>query len=158
MPPEDLQGLIGALAQTPETAAGLVKDLSEEDLRIRKSPEEFSVIENVCHLRDIEIEGYTPRIIRILREDNPQLPDIDGSRLAVEREYQNQNLSDALEAFADARNQNTQTLRSLAIGQFDRVGTLEGVGNVTISELLRLMLDHDADHLRELSERPNPAS
>lgn len=52
MPP-DLRGLIDALTETPETVGGLVKDLSEADLRVKESPEEFSVIENVCHLRDI---------------------------------------------------------------------------------------------------------
>ena len=151
MLPEDLQDLINALAQTPHTVASLVKDLSEPDLRIKNSPAEFSVIENVCHLRDIEIEGYTARIGRILRENNPLLPDIDGSRLAVEREYHSQNLSEALKAFAVARNQNTQTLSGLATEQFDREGTLEGVGSMTIRALLLMMRDHDADHLRELS-------
>ena len=151
MPPEDLQTLIDDLTQTPETVAGLVKDLSGPDLRVKNSPEVFSVVENVCHLRDIEIEGYTARISRILRENNPHLPDIDGSRLAVEREYHSQNLLEALQAFAVARNQNTQTLSGLATEQFDREGTLEGVGSVTIRALLLMMRDHDADHVRALS-------
>ncbi len=160
MPPEDLQNLIDALTQTPETVAGLVKDLSGTDLRVKNSPEEFSVVENVCHLRDIEIEGYSARISRILRENNPLLPDIDGSRLAVEREYHSQNLSEALQAFAYARKQNTQTLRGLVAEQLDREGTMEGVGSVTIRGLLLMMRDHDADHVRELSSirgRPNLA-
>jgi hypothetical protein len=151
MPPEDLHSLIGVLAQTPKTVASLIERLSESDLKIKKSPEEFSVVENVCHLRDIEIEGYTSRINRILKEDNPNLPDIDGSRLAIKREYQSQNISEALEAFAEARQQNTQTLKSLASVEFDRIGNLEGVGSVTIRGLLRMMRDHDADHVRELS-------
>jgi DinB family protein len=151
MPPEDLQDVIDALTRTPETLAGLVRDFSASDLRFRNSPEEFSVLENVCHLRDIEIEGYSARISRILRENNPLLPDIDGSRLAVEREYHSQNLSEALQAFAVARNQNTKTLSGLATEQFDREGTLEGVGSVTIRGLLLMMRDHDVDHLLQLS-------
>jgi DinB superfamily len=147
----DLQGLTEALAQTPETVASLLQDLSEPDLRIRNSPDEFSAIENVCHLRDIEIEGYTARLNRILSEDNPDLPDIDGSRLAVEREYHSQNLSEALQSFAEARKQNIQTSGRLVTAQLDREGTLEGVGRVTIGGLLLMMRDHDADHLRELS-------
>jgi DinB family protein len=161
MSPEDLQTLIDTLTQTPEIVAGLVKALSGPELRVKNSTEEFSVVENVCHLRDIEIEGYTVRISKILRENNPLLPDIDGSRLAVEREYHSQNLSEALQAFASARKQNTQTLRGLVTEQFDREGTLEGVGSVTIRGLLLMMRDHDADHVRELSsicERPNVAS
>lgn len=150
MPP-DLRGLIDALNETPETVGGLVKDLSEADLRVKESPEEFSVIENVCHLRDIEIEGYTVRISRILNENNPLLPDIDGGRLAVERQYNSQNLAEALRSFSEARNLNTQKLRGLAMEQFDRAGTLQKVGVVTIGKLLMMMLDHDADHVRELT-------
>lgn len=151
MRPEDLRELIDALTQTPKIVSGLVQDFSGSDLKVKNSPEEFSVVENVCHLRDIEIEGYAARIHRILTEHNPLLPDIDGSRLAVEREYQSQSLSQALKAFAFARERNIQTLSSLATEEFDRPGTLEGVGSVTIRELLRMMRDHDSDHVRELS-------
>ena len=151
MPHEDLQDLIDALTQTPETVASLIKCLSGRDVRVKHSLEEFSVVENVCHLRDLEVEGYAVRIVRILSENNPLLPDIDGSCLAAEREYNAQNLSEALEAFAEARKQNTKTLRGLVAKQFDRVGTLEGVGSVTIRKLLTMMRDHDADHVRELS-------
>ena len=151
MPAKDLQDVIDALMKTPKTVADLVRDLSAPDLRIKNSPQDFSVIENVCHLRDIEIEGYTARIRRMLLENNPLLPDIDGSRLAAERDYHKQNLSEALQSFAVARNQNTQILGGLATEQFDREGTLEGVGSVTIRELLLMMRDHDADHLVQLS-------
>lgn len=56
-----------------------------------------------CGLSYTPEQGYTARISRILRENNPLLPDIDGSRLAVEREYHSQNLAEALQAFANAR-------------------------------------------------------
>lgn len=151
MSPEDWQDLIATLTQTPETVAVLVKDLSGPYLKVRNSAGEFSVVENVCHLRDIEIEGYTPRISRILRETNPLLPDIDGSRLAAERQYNRQNLSEALQAFGTARRENIQTLIGLVTEQFDRQGTLEGVGSVTIRGLVLMMCDHDADHVRALS-------
>ena len=84
-------------------------------------------------------------------ENNPILPDIDGSRLAVEREYHCQNLAEALQAFVDARKRNTQTLRGLVGEQLEREGTLEGVGSVTIRALLLMMRNHDADHVRDLS-------
>jgi hypothetical protein len=161
MPPDDLHDLVDLLTQTPQTVASLVKDLSGPDLRVKNSPEKFSAIENVCHLRDIEIEGYAARISRILRENNPLLPDIDGGQLAVEREYQSQNLSEALQAFADARKKNTQTVAGLVAEQLDREGTLEGMGTVTIRGLLLMMRDHDRDHVGELSSirnRPDLAS
>ena len=151
MPREDLHGLIEALASTPKTLTGLVKDLSPADLRFKNLPDEFSIIESICHLRDIEIEGYAVRIHRILREDKPRLPDIDGSQLAVERKYHHQELAPALQAFSSARKKNTESLRGLTIEQLDREGTLEGVGKITIRRLMAMMNEHDEDHIRELS-------
>jgi DinB superfamily len=151
MPPEDFHDLINALASTPETLTGLVKDLSPADLRFKNLPDEFSVIEGVCHLRDIEIEGYAVRIRRILSEDKPLLPDIDGGQLAVERNYHHQELAPALQAFSSAREKNAQALTGLTSEQLDREGTLEGVGTITIRQLMAMMTEHDEDHIRELS-------
>ena len=150
MSAEELQELIDTLATAPETIANLAKDLSDGNLRHRNSPEEFSAIETVCRLRDIEAEGYTVRINRILSEDDPVLPDIDGGRLALERNYQGQNLDEALEAFAGARAANVRTLRALREEQLSRAGTLEGVGVVSLGGLLELMLEHDHGHIDDL--------
>ena len=81
---QELQELIETLARTPEAIANLVHDLSNDDLRWRNENGEFSAIENVCHLRDIEVEGYTVRLNRIINQENPFLADIDGGRLAIE--------------------------------------------------------------------------
>ena len=146
----DLRELIDALEKTPDMMAKLVDRLSQANLRRRNSAGEFSAIENVCHLRDIEIEGYTSRINRILDETRPFLPDIDGGRLAIERNYKDQNPDVALQAFAEARKQNIKTLSGLANEQLDREGTLEGVGIVTLGKLLLMMREHDEGHIRDL--------
>ena len=44
--------------------------------------ERFTAIEQVCHVRDIEIEGYHLRFRRPLVENNPTLEFIDGYRFA----------------------------------------------------------------------------
>ena len=36
--------------------------------------EPFTAIEQICHVRDIEIEGYHQRFTRTLNEDQPLLP------------------------------------------------------------------------------------
>src|SRR5262245_40656215 len=65
--------------------------------------EHFSALEHVCHVRDIEVDGYHVRFNRILREDKPALVSIDSYRLAHERNYQADSAQAALEAFAYAR-------------------------------------------------------
>lgn len=141
---------LASLAQTPEKVVQLTNGLTDAELRSKDADGAFSVLENVCHLRDIETDGYTERIARILNENRTLLPDINGSRLAIERDYNNQDLESSLQAFAHARGGNIETLQALDEKQINREGTLEGVGTISLGELLRLMREHDEDHIREL--------
>src|SRR5262245_30069486 len=49
--------------------------------------EPFTAIEQICHVRDIEIDGYQVRFRRTLSEANPWLPAVDSEVLAKERSY-----------------------------------------------------------------------
>jgi hypothetical protein len=138
------------LANTPSELELLIKDLSASQLKARRTPDEFSIAENLCHLRDIEIEGYQVRIKRILTEDRPALADVDGGRLAVERDYNSQPATEALTEFRRARFENLQALQGIDESQLRREGTLEGVGAVSLEKLILLMHEHDEDHLSDL--------
>lgn len=152
MSAEELKELLGTLAATPANIQSLLNNTSDEQLRRRHSVGGFSFAENVCHLRDIEAEGYATRIKRILKEERPFLPDIDGGRLATEREYNKQDVYEALHAFAQARIENTRALNDLGPEELSRAGTLEGVGDVKLEELLVMMRDHDAAHLKDIEQ------
>ncbi|HKZ78394.1 MAG TPA: DinB family protein [Pyrinomonadaceae bacterium] len=142
--------LLQTLANTPDRVSQLIHEVPDQVLRERDSNQEFSILENVCHLRDIEIDGYTARITRLLTEEHPILADIDGGRLAVERDYNSQNMVGAMQAFTLARKKNVALLRTLRSEEFEREGTLEGVGNVTLGQLLLMMQEHDKVHIAEL--------
>jgi hypothetical protein len=142
--------IVEFLRATPDKAGELTMGLSDDDLRRRNSTAEFSALENVCHLGDIEAEGYTARINRILSEEQPFLPDIDGGRLAIERDYNGQRLLEAQRAFANARAENVRILENLMPEQLSRAGLLEGTGTITLEQLLVLMREHDEGHLNDL--------
>jgi hypothetical protein len=148
---DDLRDVIGFLEETPAVCRELAQNLSDADLRRKPAGDQFSFVENACHLRDIEVEGYGTRIRRLLAEDRPRLPDVDGARLAREREYNSQDFGAALAAFERARAENVSAVGRLSAEQLNRAGTLEGVGPVTLGKLLRLMREHDEAHRRELA-------
>ena len=97
----EFQQFVEFLEETPDAVRRLTNKLSDQELRDKPSADEFSALEQVCHLRDIELEGYGPRIRKILAEDGPALPDLDGARLAAERDYNSQTVAPALQAFSD---------------------------------------------------------
>ena len=146
----ELQSLIAFLAETPTVVRQLVGELSADEARQRPAANEFSALEQACHLRDIEREGYAVRLRRLLSEAEPMLADINGARLARERDYQSQDFAAALEAFAQARSENMALIKTLAPDQLQLGGTLESVGRVTLAQLLEMMRAHDEEHCAEL--------
>lgn len=147
---DEIKTLLNILEDTPGQISELLSHIPPQDAQLRLSPEEFSVLESICHLRDIELEGYTVRIRRLLEENNPQLEDIDGARLAVERDYNHQGLDSALEVFTSARAQNVELLRRVNEDDLHRKGSMQGVGEITLGALIDMMIEHDEGHLDEL--------
>ena len=128
----------------------LVSGLTEEQLSFKPPDAEFSLRENVAHLRDIDVEGYERRVALILSSSHPHLPDVNGAQLARERDYAHQPLASALAAFEQSRRSSLDRLRSASPSDFERTGEMEGVGSVTLARLLELWAAHDAGHLAEM--------
>jgi hypothetical protein len=109
--------------------------------------ETFSASGQVCHVRDIEIDGYRVRIARLLKEERPLLVSIDSYALARERRYGEQDPIAALSDFRKARTETVETLRSLRSVDWSRRGRFEGYGPVTLAGLVHFLRSHDQQHL-----------
>ena len=142
--------VVDRLAAMPQTVRELVSGRSGAELSRKPAPEVFSLRENVLHLRDIDVEGYEQRVVRVLSEEHPFLADVDGARLAKERDYNAQPLTPALEAFAASRARSIARLRGASERDLERTAEMEGVGRVTLGELLQRWLEHDAGHVAEM--------
>ena|SRR5688572_26272750 len=112
--------------------------------------EHFTALEQVCHVRDIEIEGYHLRFERTLGEDNPMLMDIDSEALAKERDYGASDATAALDAFRRAREKTLAMLRGLDEARLARSATFESYGPVTLRSLIHYLCSHDQQHLAGL--------
>lgn len=143
---------IAKLGSTPRQADALVGGLAEEQLSWRAAENTFSMRENVLHLRDIDIEGYEQRVRRILGEDCPMLPDVDGGRLAVERDYNTQPVQPPLEDLRRSRQASVEQLKACSEADLERQAEMQGVGLITLRRLLELWMEHDRDHLADMAE------
>lgn len=136
----------------PHVVKKLLDGVSDDVIRARPSdePGAFSLLEQVWHLRDIEIGGYALRFRAVAEREHPFLPDIDGTRMATEREYASRPLRLGLDELARARARNVEYLRALPIEAFARTGELEGSGCVTLARLVANWRAHDEVHVEEL--------
>jgi hypothetical protein len=146
----DLIRLLDFLDQTPNQIALSTRGLSDAQFRLKTSSDEFSALENICHLRDLELQGYQQRIELILTETDPILADFDGARVAAESNYNQEQPDIALQQFQNARRKSVEALRALTEEQLIRNGTLVGVGRITLGRLAELMREHDEGHLEDL--------
>lgn len=112
--------------------------------------EPFSAIEQICHVRDIEIDGYHQRFQRTLAEHNPLLPSINSDILANERNYAAADTAEVFTSFRAARAKTVALIASLAPQQFDRTAEFEGYGALTLRSLVHYLCSHDQQHLAGL--------
>jgi len=112
--------------------------------------ETFTAIGQLCHIRDIEIDGYHVRLRRLLDEDQPSLVSIDSYQVARERRYPDAAAGEILAAFRQARAVTVGLLASLSDSQWRRGGVFEGYGPVTVAGLAHYLCSHDQQHLAGL--------
>jgi hypothetical protein len=112
--------------------------------------EPFTAIEQICHVRDIEIEGYQLRFRRTLSEESPLLPSVDSETVARERDYGRADASRVFAEFRAARAQTLTLLRSLSPADFERPALFEGYGPVSLRGLVHYLCSHDQQHLSGL--------
>jgi hypothetical protein len=109
--------------------------------------EAFPVRGQICHLRDIEVEGYHLRFRRMLEEDDPDLAPLDSYALAETRHYGREDADEALAAFRAARQTTLELLESVTEAQLEREGVFAEYGRLTLRGLVHLLCSHDAQHL-----------
>ena len=148
---EEFLSVVEDLKRGPARLRELLARVPAEEEARRPSPDAFSVREHVHHLRDLEAEGYGLRLLRLLGENDPVFEDIDGARLALERDYAARPCHAALEEFTLLRAANVERLLRLSPEDLRRGGSWPGVGPVTLEEAVVLWRNHDREHLDDLS-------
>lgn len=112
--------------------------------------EAFTAIEQVCHVRDIEIEGYHVRFHRTLNESNPLLASIESEELAKSRAYATADTAAVFASFREARAKTLALICGLSAEQFDRSAEFEGYGPLSLRSLVHYLCSHDQQHLAGL--------
>ncbi len=137
------------LRQVPDLIDEAVQGLPDDDLRRRPSPDEWSILEVCCHLRDAaDFEGQ--RIRRLVEEDGPTLQPYDQEELARERNYQGDDprrVRTALRAFWGGL---AYQLERLSDEEWERGGIHPEVGPVTVRSRAEAEVEHAQAHVEQL--------
>src|SRR5262245_9839741 len=137
------------LADFPARIARLIDGVY--DKKAAASRGEWAIFENVCHLREIEADGYAVRIEQLMHEDDPLFRDVNVEELANDRRDADDDCDRALHAFAETRARSISLLQNADERAFEREGRFENAGRVTLAKIVSMMREHDEGHYRDIA-------
>jgi uncharacterized damage-inducible protein DinB len=124
-----------------------VAGLSREEMLARPGPGAWSIQEVIVHLADSDAISID-RMKRIVSEDNPSLLYADETAYNEKLHPHEQDLEDTLVLFEVGRRQWARVLRLLPDEAFERKGTHNRRGEMTLGHLVADYVAHVDDHLK----------
>ncbi len=146
------EGMLAVLKSTPAALETLTRDLDEYQWSERPEPEEWSLTEILCHLRDVDQEINIHRIEQMVTVENPFLPGIDSDSWAKERDYCKQSGPEALRAFIEARMRLVRQIEELPQAAWRLSARHAIFGPTQLKELISFIVTHDQTHVRQFIE------
>jgi hypothetical protein len=139
---EELTGFATAVAQLPLS--------STTNWAQRPTPDQWSLTEVMCHLRDVEREIHQVRFRALLSEDGAFIAGAVPDDWTEQRRYSQEDGMAAREQFLQARQETADLLANLTNEQWQRSGNHAFFGRTTLHELLNLVIQHDKAHWQQI--------
>jgi hypothetical protein len=144
--------ILACLRATPALLHSLCKDLTPEDWTRRPAEGEWSIIEILCHLTDMDSEVNLPRLRKVLGESNPFLAGVDTDAWADSRQYILRDGPQSLQAFVAARLEIIAFLERLSPEDWQRLARHAIFGPTCLKELIVFAAGHDRIHIRQVHQ------
>lgn len=113
-------------------------------------PEEWSLTEVICHLRDVEREVHQVRFRTLISTENAFLPGVSADEWAGPRGYCDQDGRKALVDYLSARYETLSMLNGLEDNMWERQGRHAFLGPTSMHELLFIVIRHDEIHWKQI--------
>lgn len=143
--------LLERFRRGPELVAAVMTGAAGAELDFIPAPGKWCLRQIVAHLADSEIVG-ADRFRRIIAEDNPALIGFDQDAWARNLNYGRRKTSESLETFRRLRTENYALLKELPEVAFERQGTHNERGPLTLLKLLEIYAAHAETHARQVKE------
>lgn len=145
--------LIRRMDEFPNRLSALLAGLPPDDLRWRPKRKQWSILEIVNHLTDIEVDDMRTRLRLTLEDPEQDWPPIDPQTWAVERRYQDRDFDASLQAFIAERRRSINYLRGLDAPDWTTTHSHPKFGSMRAGDLLAAWSAHDVLHTRQIVKR-----
>lgn len=150
MTTEAVKEHLAAIAAFPAALRQQLAGLGEEALRFRPAEGEWSAVENVGHLIDIDAL-MMGRVGQMIARDNPQLQPLDVDEAVRRGDYQQKHAPFLLATFAERRAALVEEWRYIMPANLTRAGVHPTRGPMTIADIIALVARHDLMHRDQIA-------
>ncbi len=147
-----LDNALTRLSASAEAIAALARTVSDVQARWKPTPEEWSILEVICHLYDEEREDFRTRVDLSLHKPDADWPPINPVGWVTERGYDQRELGPSLDAFLQERQKSVQWLAGLQNPDWNSAHRHPQIGAMTAGEVLAAWVAHDHLHIRQLNQ------
>jgi DinB superfamily len=147
---QQVDDLIARLARTPERIAEAVAGRTEAVLRAAPAAGEWSAADILAHLRAADaILAY--RVYAMLVRDDPPLAAYDERRWAEVARYAEADVHLSAALFAARRSELVRMLLGTSPDEWERTGTHEQRGRITVLDQVTTLVEHEEEHLPQFA-------
>ncbi|MFQ5600516.1 MAG: DinB family protein [Candidatus Krumholzibacteriia bacterium] len=139
------------MQETPRLLREAVRGLPRAQLLWTPAPGAWSILEILCHMRDMERDAYLARYRALLGGRRPLFRNIDPDARAAEGDYRSQRVSEVMRDWQRLRRETLQLLRGIDAASWGLEGAHETDGPLDVQTLLEHQArGNDRVHLRQI--------
>jgi len=146
------EAILAILTSTPAVMAGLLAERSEVHWSRPPAPDDWALLEIVCHVRDVEREIHHAQLKTLLEAPHPFIPRPDTAVWARERKYLDEDGPLALRQFVEARRTTLDMLKQASEAEWSRPAQHAIFGPTNFREVIGFMAEHDRMHIQQMWE------
>jgi FMN phosphatase YigB (HAD superfamily) len=147
---EALPEILAVMQAVPAALDTIVRQAPTNMWNERPDLGEWNLTEIACHLRDVDQEVHTPRLLEILEKEKPHITAVDADLWAEDRQYHRQDGRAAFESYLQSRKQLLHLIEAAPAEVFKKEIRHTIFGPTDLKEILRIAALHDKLHLRQL--------
>lgn len=146
---KSVDSVLGILSATPAALNGLSQGINPSAWTHEPTPDDWSLTELICHMRDTEREIHHMQVNLFKEQNVPFIPRPDTSVWASQRDYLHEDGVTALKEFNDARRETLALLKNFDRDDWNRKARHAIFGPTNFLEVVGFIADHDRMHIHQ---------
>ena len=142
--------LIERYRTQPEGLRSMMSRFVGESLHKPLEPGGWSAHQVLVHVRDVEARAFSPRVVAMAEQDDPEFPDFDGEAWMATHYTPAEPVAAILEEIRQARELALQKVEPLEREGWNRTGRHPARGRKTIQWWVEYSVAHTDEHLEQL--------